>query len=98
MGTTASEGSAAEQGFSLSSVYPNPVAGDARIALAQPAPQPVRLALYDVLGREVAVLHDGLLPAAADLAVPTAALPNGVYVVRAVGGEHAAARRFVVQH
>jgi hypothetical protein len=44
------------------------------------------MALYDVLGREVAVLHDGPLAAGAHrLALDASRLPPGVYVVRAVG-------------
>jgi hypothetical protein len=49
----------------------------------------VRLAVYDVLGREVAVLVDGERPAGRHEAVLDGRmLPSGVYLVRlAAGGE-----------
>lgn len=62
---------------------PNPTAGeaDARVTLAAPAT--VALAVYDVLGRRVAHLAETDLAAGSHrLAVPTTALPAGVYVVR----------------
>ena len=45
--------------FALSPSYPNPMRGTATVAFAMPVAADVRLALYDVLGREVAVLLDG---------------------------------------
>ena len=62
---------------------PNPVAGTARVAFTVAAAGPVRLAVVDLLGREVAVLADG--PAAAgahSVAWDASALAPGVYVLR----------------
>jgi len=82
-------------GASLS-VSPNPAHGAAAMTLTLPSPAHVRLAVHDVLGREVAVLHAGPLRAGAHaLVVP--ALPAGAYVARAaVAGAAPAAARFVV--
>jgi hypothetical protein len=55
------------------------------------------VALYDVLGREVAVLADGRYGAGRHaLTLDAAALPVGVYVVRAQAGEASATRRVTV--
>jgi hypothetical protein len=77
-------------------VAPNPSRGAATVTLAIPAPAHARVAVYDVLGREVALLHAGALSAGAHaLAVP--ALPAGAYIARAaVAGAPPAAARFVV--
>ena len=69
--------------------HPNPFHGTAALTLALDRPQPVRAEVLDVLGRRVAVLHDGALAAGTHtLALDGAGLPVGVYVVR-VQGERA---------
>ena len=51
----------------------------------------VRVALYDVLGRELAVAHDAPADAGAlRVALPTAGLAPGAYVVRVSTGADAA--------
>ncbi|MEP0548407.1 MAG: choice-of-anchor B family protein [Rhodothermales bacterium] len=67
--------------------YPNPFAGHATVALSVETTQRVHVAVYDVLGREVALLHDDLLGAGEErtLTLNGAGLPAGSYVVRAVG-------------
>jgi hypothetical protein len=49
--------------FSLDPVYPNPVAERADVAFSLERPGHMRIVLYDVLGREVAVVMDGFHPA-----------------------------------
>jgi hypothetical protein len=79
------EETAALEASSLSA-YPNPSSGAATVALTLVAPSLVRAVVYDVLGREVAVLHDGSLVAGEHvLRFDGRALPAGVYVVRVVG-------------
>jgi hypothetical protein len=80
-------------------VYPNPVGAFAQstvaVALAEAAD--VRVAVYDVLGRRVAVLHEGPLAAGAHrLALEARTLPAGVYVVRAVVGRTVLSERVTV--
>jgi hypothetical protein len=77
--------------------YPSPFADAATIRLTVPErPQPVRVAVYDALGREVAVLAKGPLPAGAHaLRLDGGALPAGVYVVRVEGPERPASLRVV---
>ena len=67
--------------FSLAGGYPNPFSNSLEIAFQTPAPGQVRLSIHDLLGREVAVLADGLLPAGIHRASWSveANLPPGVY-------------------
>jgi hypothetical protein len=63
--------------------YPNPFNPTTRVSLRLPAPEGVRLALVDLLGREARVLHEGLLPAGNhELAVDAAGLPSGLWLLR----------------
>lgn len=65
---------------------PNPFGRQTTVRVAVPSVQRVRVALYDVLGREVAVLHDGEAAAGTlRLALASHDLAPGTYVVRAVG-------------
>ena len=64
------------------------------VGYALPAGGPVRLAVYDLLGREVAVLVDGVWAAGAYEAVLDGrGLPAGVYVVRLTAGAFVETRR-----
>ena len=56
--------------------------------------QAVTVAVFDALGRRVAVLHDGPLPAsqAHTFTLDGADLPSGTYVVRAIGETFAASQ------
>ena len=69
--------------FALSPPYPNPFRGTATVGFAVPEASDVRLVVYDVLGREVAVVLDGPVAAAHhEVALDGAGLPSGVYLVR----------------
>lgn len=81
----------------LGDVYPNPFNGSATVMFTLPAPANVRLALYDLLGRPVAVLGDGPFPAGTSrFAIDATALPSGSYFLRAAGGGLSATRRVTV--
>lgn len=78
-------------------VMPNPLSGRGTVRVSVPTAGHVRVAVYDVLGREVAVLVDGERPAGPyDVALDTGRLSPGVYVVRLVAGPEATARRVTV--
>ncbi len=67
----------------LAPVAPNPTAGPARVRFAVPESGPVRLAVYDVRGREVAALVDRVVEAGRHEApLDAGRLAPGVYVVR----------------
>jgi len=86
--------------FSLSTVYPNPatVGETATLNLTVTQSQRVTVALYDVLGRRVADLHDGTVEAGRNLqlALATAALRPGAYFVAVVGESFSASRRVII--
>ena len=76
---------------------PNPVRGAARLPFRLAAGGAVRLAVYDALGREVAVLADGVRPAGLHEATWDAqGLAAGVYVVRLETAGGAATRLVTV--
>ncbi len=69
----------------LAGAYPNPFSRSATVGFALPEAGRVRLAVYDVLGREVVRLVDGEVEAGRHEALlDGASLPAGVYLVRLV--------------
>lgn len=74
------------EGFLLSAAYPNPFNPVTTLDLTLPAAEDVTVAVFDLLGRNVAVLHDGMLPAGTHaLRFGAAGLPGGTCFVRAAG-------------
>ena len=80
------------------SAFPNPTAGAATVAVQTSRAGRLSVAVYDVLGREVARLHDGAVEAGAEarLAFDASALPAGLYVVRAASAAGVATTRVTV--
>ena len=69
------------------SAAPNPSRSGTALRVALPEAGPVRLAVYDALGREVARLVDGPLGAGPhEVRLGAGRLPAGVYVVRLDAG------------
>lgn len=67
--------------------FPNPATGTVTVAVSLAERTEVRVDVVDVLGRRVAVLHDGPLSVGEHrLSLDGSGLPAGVYVVRATGG------------
>ena len=85
--------------LSVEAPRPNPSRGSAVVPYAVPAPGRVRVSVFDLLGREVAVLVDADEAAGGHTArVPSGRLAAGVYVVRiAAGGEARQVRLTVVR-
>src|SRR5690606_1642755 len=80
-------------------VSPNPFARQTTISYEVAASAPVRLAIYDVLGREVAVLVDARQEAGTHGAVFEAAgLAAGTYVYRLVVGNDVQTGRMTLAH
>lgn len=76
---------ALEAGVSLAT-FPNPTSSDATVRVTLDRAQTARLALYDVLGRQVGVVLEGTFGAGETTAtVVTSSLPAGVYVLRLEG-------------
>ncbi|MEL6704313.1 MAG: S8 family serine peptidase [Bacteroidota bacterium] len=79
------------------SAYPNPTSASATVAVTLSEAADVCAEVFDLLGRRVATLHDGLLDAGTHaLAFDGARLPAGVYVVRAATTNVTLTRRVTV--
>ena len=88
---------AATSVVTLEAPRPNPFRGRTELAFTLDAPADAALAVYDLLGREVARLADG--PHAAGehrVAFDATGLAAGVYVARLVTGEQAVVRRLTI--
>ena len=94
--STAGEDGLAAAGEGLSAVSPNPATGTARFTLGAASAEPVSVAVYDALGRRVALVHDGPVASGEAFTVDVSRLPAGVYVVRASGASGQSAQRFTV--
>ncbi len=77
--------------------YPNPAHGPVVIAFTLGQAQRAEVALFDVQGRRVALLHDGPMTAGQHaLRLETATLPSGVYIVRLRGDTTLLNHRLVI--
>ena len=98
VGNAVSNGPEPVAGQAVGDVFPNPSPGRAALELTVAEAQHVRVTVYDVLGREVAVAFDGEAPpgAAVRVSLGGAALAPGAYVVRVTGETFTEARRLTV--
>jgi hypothetical protein len=79
----ADERAATVREFALLNAYPNPFNPETRIAFAVPKTSRVRLTVYDLLGREVAMLQDNLVEAGIHAVnFDGSRLSTGMYIVR----------------
>ncbi len=90
-------GEGPEGALGLGALAPNPSAATAELAVSLATAGPAVLAVFDVLGREVARVLDGPL-AAGDhtVRVDVSALPAGTYLARLTAGGATVARPFTV--
>ncbi len=84
--------------FLFSEVYPNPFNPQANFTLAVKQAQRVEIALYDMLGRRVALLYNGHLPAYTMhlFTLDGSRLPSGKYVMRVAGDGFIEARSMIL--
>ena len=84
------------QPFRLSAPRPNPFSSSTSLELTLDQTTNVTVAVYDALGRQVALLHEGTLrPATYTLRVDANGLPPGLYLIRATDGRGTTATRSV---
>ncbi|MEM1054593.1 MAG: carboxypeptidase regulatory-like domain-containing protein [Bacteroidota bacterium] len=78
-------------------VIPNPTRGEASVAFSLPEGADVRVAVYDMLGREVAVVAEGARAEGTHTArLGTEAMAPGLYLVRVETAEGVQSVRFTV--
>jgi hypothetical protein len=83
--------------FSLDQNYPNPFNPVTTVSYRLPALSRVKLAVYDLLGREVAVLVDEEQPTGRySTVLDVGKLPSGVYLYRLQAGVFSETRRMVL--
>lgn len=81
----------------LRGATPNPITTGGTIAYALPERTDVTLAVYDLMGRQVATLARGTESAGTHRArLEGASLPSGTYIVRLRAGETQRSRRITV--
>lgn len=100
IGATAIESEAIPvDAFVLKPAYPNPVQEQAHIGFELPEPALLQLRMFDVLGREVAVLVDGALAAGRhEVTVDTAGWPAGIYFYTLQSGAFRSTQSLVKSH
>ena len=79
----------------LEPAFPNPFRDEATIRFTTARPQPVRLDVFDVLGRRVAVLYEGTTAAGqpVEVRVDGRGFPAGLYIARLSGPDLRLTRR-----
>ena len=83
--------------FRLDQNYPNPFNPVTTLRFAVPEPSIVKLMLYDLMGREIAVLMDEPLESGEyNFVFDAADLPSGVYIYRIQAGDFLMTRRLVL--
>jgi hypothetical protein len=83
--------------YKLSQNYPNPFNPTTSIRYSVPTGSDVTLKVYDALGREVATLVDGFVPAGNhQVTLDAASLASGMYVYRMTTGTFTESRKLVV--
>jgi hypothetical protein len=83
--------------FELSQNYPNPFNPTTNIRFRVPEAADVKLAVYDRLGREAAVLVDGRMDAGSfETNFDASGLASGVYLYRLRAGSYAETRKMIV--
>ncbi|CAN5482009.1 hypothetical protein BH23BAC4_BH23BAC4_11520 [soil metagenome] len=95
---TSIDGGTQTSAIELAQNYPNPFESETTIAYTLGEPGEVRLAVYDLLGREVRLLESAFRSAGRhEVLLSAANLAPGVYLYRLTAGGEVKARRLVVR-
>jgi hypothetical protein len=83
--------------FELAQNYPNPFNPTTTIQYALPQASNVRLIVYDILGRTVSILVNGMeTPGYKSVTFDASQLPSGVYIYRIEAGTHTATKKLLL--
>jgi hypothetical protein len=90
-------GRAVPEGFALKQSYPNPFNPVTNITFEVPRSMRATLRVYDLLGRQAAVLVNGQVPAGSHtVTFDGSNLASGVYLAQLVAGDFSATQRLVL--
>jgi hypothetical protein len=90
-------GRAIPEGFALKPNYPNPFNPTTSLTFEVPRTMQAALRIFDTLGRQVAVLVNGQVPAGSHtLTFDGSNLASGVYLAQLVAGDFSATQRLVL--
>ncbi|WP_169577894.1 LamG-like jellyroll fold domain-containing protein [Salisaeta longa] len=85
------------EAYRLVAPHPNPAPDGATLRLSVAQSQQVRIAVYDLLGREVATAFRGTVPAQTERSIRIGdGLPSGSYFIRVTGEQFSATERLTV--
>ncbi len=85
------------QSFSLEQNYPNPFNPQTTFSFSIPNPEYVQLKVYDLLGREAAVLvNENLQPGKYSVTFNASALPSGTYFYRMTAGGFSEVKKMIL--
>jgi len=97
LATTESHSSRSSDAFSLAQNYPNPFNPSTAIVYSLPRAGHVSLRVFDLLGREVAVLKDGMMEAGTHRVTFNGSnLASGVYFARLDAGEFTQTKKLML--
>jgi PKD repeat protein len=95
--TSEEEPLASAEALTLTPTHPNPARGLARVAYTLGETGTVRVEVFDMLGRRVAVVVDDVRPAGRhEVVFDTSGMASGTYLLRASNGQAVATQRFSV--
>lgn len=87
-----------DEPYRIRPVSPNPVRRTAQLSITVKESQRVRVSMYNVLGQQVATLHDRTIPAndTQNIQVQGHSRPSGVYLLQVEGEQFSDAQRMTV--
>ncbi|TNE82402.1 MAG: T9SS type A sorting domain-containing protein [Bacteroidetes bacterium] len=78
-------------------VFPNPASTQATVKLNMPSQEQTEVEVYDLMGKKVAVLHTGVLPAGEkELTFNGTGLSSGMYIVKVTAGGSSSTRKVML--
>ena len=83
--------------ISLGSAYPNPFNPSTTLRLYMPLEANINVSVYNIMGQQVDVIHDGLLSSGyTNLTWNAGNFPSGMYIVKVVACENVAVQKVML--
>jgi flagellar hook assembly protein FlgD len=83
--------------FALESAYPNPFNPSTSLRLYIPMESSVNVSVYNLMGQQVDVIHDGLLSSGyTNLTWNASDFPSGMYIVRATSNTYTTSQKIML--